>query len=344
MPETSHQRQRGKISRKVLLIGGGLVAVLVIVLGVWLGVDAAGKEAERYEKAFATWSKGTKPELIKASSSLPQGTYVFDDQTSKKNLAIQKKGCDKVEQTLGKITDATKNAPELKESPFGGLSAVHGDTKKQADKQSETIQTYLGTAKKAYQQVLTDCRWNIATNTAAVKSQELYAALDKKYDQNYGERQDGSHCNNQSGCIPENDAKRKKYLDVFRRAQQAAVDKILPRLLPERCGQTSFGKDCQKLHDGYEAVFEANLYYVKVASKLTTVINSQPITKAIKVYDKADAALDKTMLSAFKKQYPEFAQTKRLKDSPGQSDSWLDAVARGRISALVKAQTDIKKL
>ena len=344
MPEASHEIQGRRITRKYGILAIVLVIIIVIIaLVTWFGVNAANREAKSYETAFDSWNGQTKADLIKTTSTLPKNLYVFDDQSSKKNLATQKKGCDQIEQTLGKVTDAAKKAPKLKASMFGGLSGSYGDAKKHATTRSKTVQAYLDAAEKTYQQVLTDCRWNIKVNTAAVESQKLYDEADK-LDQNYHEQQGGSICNNKGGCLPENDGQRKKYLSTFRRATESAIDKILPQLAPDQCGRTSLSVSCQKLHDGYKAVFNADIHYVDVTSKLTSAIHNSKIDAALKVYDKADAALSKAMLAAFKKQYPDFTVSKELKKDAETSDRWLDAVAHGRIHELVGEQADIKKL
>lgn len=330
------------MNKKIAIVGGIIVAVIVVLGAVsFLG---AGRMADDYEKAFASWSNSSKAKLLASTSTLPDKMYVFefDQVTEDQGLELQKKGCDAVEATLQEIKKAQNDTPKLGVAFLGTFNNKYAAAQKHADEREKIISAYTKNAQTTFEKIVTDCKWNYGYNTGAKPSHEAYKKVEATYVKQ-GESGDGWICKNEKGCIPVSPEKRAEYVKSYKQFITLSAKNDAKWFKEDVCKNTSYGSaGCKKVAEAGKLYDAATNAYLE--SFATQPMNSaDTAAKNAGISESHKAAINE-MVALYKGLFPKNAVPQELSGASAGSDVFLDAVTKARIADLITAQAALKSL
>ncbi|RYJ05880.1 MAG: hypothetical protein EON52_09270 [Actinomycetales bacterium] len=229
--------------------------------------------------------------------------------------------------------------------PLGLLSSKLRDAAETSDERSDAVKAYAKKAAAAYDQIHTDCVWNIAFNkrtTDEKRSTALYKKAAKYLDKR-GPTGPGARCNFDT-CIAYAKSDRVKYAAITRQAY--TLDwRNSRKVYKNGCNETSYGKAmCSALLRVTDRYRDTRINFSEVVRKATNSVDNP-------VFDRANAQWrgvqkDNTALlqSTFKKAHPDLAKSKKLAQDPGYSDRFLLVAARALVADLAAGRAKLADL
>lgn len=335
----------GPSRRKPILISIVVVLLLVLVAAFFGGRSWGNGKADDYASDFAAWQEKDGAALVADTSKVPSGTYLLKDMHTTKAIATQRKGCTEVEAVAKRARRAADDLPTVSAGPLKIVSSSLGDAADASTRREKAVAAYVKKAAAAYEQIHRDCTWNITVNaptTSTKKSAALYKKAARFLDPE-GPMAGGT-CNNKDGCISNVKAKRLKYADA--REEAYRLDQAYwNRIYSGSCAKTSYGKKmCDNFRTGNTRYADVRLEQAKVVRTISSSIDSQEI---IDINTKWNDVQKLNLLSSqklLKKEHPEAAKDKRVRESPAFTDRFLLLEARRLIAGLAKDRAAIAKL
>ncbi|RYJ04273.1 MAG: hypothetical protein EON52_16645, partial [Actinomycetales bacterium] len=274
-------------SKRPFLIGGLVLLVLVLV-GVWFAGRAwADGRADDYTKDFAAWEKEQGAALLSSTTKVPDGTYIIGkDVTTTKAIASQQKGCAAAEKTAADARDAESDVPTVSAGPFGLLSSTLRDAADTSEERSDAVKAYAKRAAEVYEQIHTDCVWNIAFNKRTADEKRSTALYKKaaKYLDKRGPTGPGAQCNLDT-CIAYDKSDRVKYAAITRQAY--TLDwRNAQKIYKNGCNETSYGKAmCSAFLRATDRFRDTRINFSEVVRTATNSVDNP-------VFDRANAQWD----------------------------------------------------
>ena len=335
-------------SKRPFVVGGLVLLVLVVLVAVWFAGRAwADGKAEDYAKEFSAWQDEQGAALVSSTSKVPADTYVVgkEDVTTAKSLAKQTKGCAAVEKVAKDAKSAVSEVPTVSAGAAGIFSSDLRDAAKTSEKRADVVKAYAKKAATAYEQVHTDCTWNIAFNkrTADEKRSTALYKKSQKYLDKRGPTGPGAQCNFDT-CIAYAKPDRIKYAAITRQAY--TLDwKNLKKVYANGCADTSYGAAmCKALLRTNDRYRDTRINFSEVVRKATNSVDNPVFDKANAQWrgvEKDNAAL---LTSTVKKAHPALAKDERLAKFPAYSDRFLLLADRALVKALAADRAKVADL
>lgn len=337
------------MSRRRLLVVLGVIAVVLIALMaglLWYGASAAGNKASGYDDDYAAWKAKDKPVLLAATAELPDDTYVFENDSTAKALAAQKKGCDAVAEARASVKTAAGRLPKMGDSGLlGTLSSDYHDAGARSDRRAKVVRKYVEAASKTLAQIERDCRWNISVNSTVAAPTKLFDKAAKNLLKPGDVEPGGIYCDTSAdSCVSSIAKKKNAAADLQIEAVKLQRSTRLKVYQSKECAGSSYGVSCEALAAAFDARTKARLAAYEFIRKTKTSVNNGKIhemfEKSDKVTKKHDAIVSKAVLALD----PALKDNKALVKNPDWTDLFFAITAKSLLEKLDFQRSAIEKL
>jgi hypothetical protein len=338
---TSHRRL-------YIILAAIVIAVIALFAGLFLyASSAAGGKVSDYDDAYAQWKAKEKPILLAATKKVPTGTYVIKNSTTTKGLATQKKGCDAVTASLKDVDAASDRLPKMGTNGLlGKVSSDYSDAGDKSDRRAKVVRAYVKAASGTLTQLERDCRWNIARNTAAVKSEKAWDK-GKKYLLKPGETEPGGiFCPQERGttCVSSITKKKNTYADLRIKATKLYGSTTLKFYSPKECGETSYGAACRVIFKAYSDQNNLQLKNYRYVRAMKSSVNNSTLTEKNKKLDKLADRNEPKIRKAVLGLDPALKRDKKIRKYPTWTDRFLGRMGKLLLADLKDERATIGKL
>jgi hypothetical protein len=329
----------------VVIVSILVVLLLLVVAALFGGRSWGDGRAEDYASDFAAWQEKDGATLVADTSKVPSGTYLLEDMHTTKAVATQRRGCAEVEAVAKRARTSADDLPTVSAGPVGLVSSKVGDAADDSTRREKAVAAYARKAAAAYEQIHVDCSWNLVVNTPTQSSKKSAALYKKaaKYLDPEGPMIGGT-CNNKDGCISNVKAKRIKYADI--REQAYRLDqKQWDRMYAAGCAKTSYGKKmCDSFRTGNTRYADVRLEQAEVVRSISSSIDSKEIVDVNAKWAEVQRLNLLSSQKMLKKEHPEAAEDKRVREYPAFTDRFLLLEARRLVAGLAKDRAAIARL
>lgn len=239
---------------------GGAVG-LVFLASLPICFLLANQAAANYTKAYESWQKDTAAQFIaKTSPEVSQAVFLSNFETQAA-VDEQKKVCGELRTVVETIDNGTDQPPRLGFVLFGFLNPSYDRTKAIDRKRQVSLEKYLKTTRRVYEQARIDCEFDYQLNVIDIELKPKFEELNR-IGMSYGESRNGLTCQ-ASRCTPTTLEEIAQYLEAYTQSYVAKSEKRLSYWKSQDCLQTSYQKMCNKEAERYEIILEADRAYVK---------------------------------------------------------------------------------